>query len=353
MLIDAGRAADALPFIQEILRAEPDHLEARCLLALAYLELGQPRKSLEVIRSAAAPDLEWPHRLQAVALLTLGHARDALRAAEAAAALAPEEPNVLHTLGRCYLGAHRDSLAYATALRLQRLAPASQLSYELLTLVALRQRQWSEAEQWCRRELELDPESWTAHNNLGLALRAQGREAEAVASLHAAVRLNPRSEQTIANLHVSLASHVNGRGMFALGGVAYLALLIHTLTSPVADHSGLLVLIVMGLLAGVVGIKASRNQRLRRLNPVLQQQYTARYGESLLQAPLQVGAYFVLFLSAFYCLLHTLELLRVGAHRAGLEGSGLIWYGLSWTILLAGLGYLVAKLRKERAKVTG
>lgn len=63
-----------------------------------------------------------------------------------------------------------------------------------------------EAERCAREAIRLKPDSAQAHNNLGLALRLQGRGEEAIAPLREAIRLKPDYADAHYNLGASLAA---------------------------------------------------------------------------------------------------------------------------------------------------
>jgi tetratricopeptide (TPR) repeat protein len=82
------------------------------------------------------------------------------------------------------------------------LAPESADVRNLMGLVALKRRRFNQAEGHLRRALELDPESYEATNNLGLAVaRQRGRRREALEILSRAAELNPEGGAAHENLH--------------------------------------------------------------------------------------------------------------------------------------------------------
>ncbi len=72
-------------------------------------------------------------------------------------------------------------------------------------------RTWSEAsgyesmEIFCRRTLAGNPDSWTAHNNLGDVFNSQGRLDEAAREYQAALRLKPSNASAHSNLGIVFA----------------------------------------------------------------------------------------------------------------------------------------------------
>ena len=72
----------------------------------------------------------------------------------------------------------------------------------------------SEETLW-RRTLQGNPDSWTAHDNLGLALHGPGRTAEAIAQFQEALHLTPNDPEVHFNLGLALGEA--GRNAEALG----------------------------------------------------------------------------------------------------------------------------------------
>jgi tetratricopeptide (TPR) repeat protein len=97
--------------------------------------------------------------------------------------------------------------------------------------VALGRRDWKAAEAPFRRVLQLDPHSWTALNNLGVALRRQGRRKEAIEYFEAAARANPRASVARDNLFRSVSRHA---GVGGLAGGLILVLKYGLIAVPAA-----------------------------------------------------------------------------------------------------------------------
>jgi len=64
---------------------------------------------------------------------------------------------------------------------------------------------WQNSETLFRHALRVDPDNFMAHNNLGVALAASGREDEAIPHYEAAVQLNPTYPEALNNLGSSRA----------------------------------------------------------------------------------------------------------------------------------------------------
>lgn len=66
---------------------------------------------------------------------------------------------------------------------------------------------YQEAEAYCRAAIEIDPDRFNAHKNLGIALAGQGRHAEAARSLMVAARACPEDGRALDRLGQLLAEH--------------------------------------------------------------------------------------------------------------------------------------------------
>jgi len=225
VLLDAGRAQEALPLLQRVLASHPDDVDALCRLALAYLKLGDRTRQLEAAERALAcnPHSEWACRLQFDALHALNRHKQALAAAERAVELAPSEPLAHVCLVQGLLAMHRSrGLLFslpsqrrelrARAEHLIELAPSRSVAHQMRGLVALHQRKLRDAEESFRRALALDPESAVDLNNLGVALLRQKRNKEALEAFEGAARLDPNLTIARNNLALGIKRHVTTVG---------------------------------------------------------------------------------------------------------------------------------------------
>src|SRR5205085_2279443 len=97
--------------------SDPQAMDPRCFLGLAYLNLNRLEPALNAADAAVrvAPGNEWPHRLRCLILRRMGKAKDALAAALEAARLAPELPDALTDLARSQVAFRQVAAARATA----------------------------------------------------------------------------------------------------------------------------------------------------------------------------------------------------------------------------------------------
>ncbi len=176
-------------------------------MALALIGLGEYAKAIAATERAAAadPQDEWPQRLRSIALLETGRRREALRAAREAVRLGPDVPAALFTLVQAQLSRGRTREAQITVARLAEVAPDRTMTFRALAHIAMRRKDWAEAEAHLRRALALDSESYEAMNDLGLVLQKGGKTREAIDRLHDAVKVSPARSEAHENLDAALS----------------------------------------------------------------------------------------------------------------------------------------------------
>jgi len=81
-----------------------------------------------------------------------------------------------------------------------RLAPNSAAAWVTASLVALSAKNWDASISASRRALEIEPENYAALNNLGVALRASGKNRKGTRVLAEAARTNPNDRIARQNL---------------------------------------------------------------------------------------------------------------------------------------------------------
>ncbi|MGH2718014.1 MAG: tetratricopeptide repeat protein [Actinomycetota bacterium] len=232
-LLAARRPEEAIGVFLQAVAADPSNLQNLCQLSLAYLQAGQYPEALAAANDAAvaSPTSDWPQRLRASALLKMGIAESARAAAREAVKLAPVSSDAYLMLAEAEAANHDLKEAKSAAEHARDLAPRRAAPYVTLSMVDLRARHCPEAEAQARLALSIEPENTHALNNLGLALRYQGRRREAVHYLGTASRLDPRNPLYRRNAKRAAAGF-GGAGVLALllllwflaGGLPFLVL---------------------------------------------------------------------------------------------------------------------------------
>jgi tetratricopeptide (TPR) repeat protein len=213
-LINIGRPREALLVLGQALSIVPDNADLLCATSLAHLNLNEYQAALDYANRAiaASPEQEWGHRLRSKALMSFpggGGGRsacldEALSSAREAVRLAPREMLALSVLVQAQLARDLPNQARQTAELLLEVAPDAALAHEAMGQVCIKQRKWKELETHCRNALRINPESYVAMNNLGLALLKSHRRVQAIGCFFRAASLNPANTTARTNLNSSV-----------------------------------------------------------------------------------------------------------------------------------------------------
>ncbi|MBI5137998.1 MAG: tetratricopeptide repeat protein [Nitrospirae bacterium] len=193
LLLDGGDRAGAVAAYRKAVALEPGMAAAHHNLGLALKALGRPAEAVAAYRAALAARPGLPAALANLgnALLDLGRPAEAEAALRQALAADPANPDTRVNLSSALLAQER--WAEAADLCAAALAARPDHPQALHNLAALRmaQNRPDDAEAAARRLLTHAPTFPGAHALLGLALRDQGRLAEAVDALAAARGADP------------------------------------------------------------------------------------------------------------------------------------------------------------------
>lgn len=164
MLMHQEKLTDALPHFRQALQCNPYHAHACHALGAALLKLGRPDEALPHLRLAVqlCPGASETQHHLGNALLDLGLLDEAVPHLQQAVQLKPQDPHARKDLGRAMV-------------------------------------------QWWQRVVEQRPTDADACNELGSALKGQGRLEEAVESYRRALELKPGSVETLNNLAAAYA----------------------------------------------------------------------------------------------------------------------------------------------------
>jgi len=169
LLLERGRAAEAVPVIERALALRPDVPEIHHTMADAWSRLGRRDEArAEYARAlAVAPGYAPAHNALGLLLLDEGKATEAIAEFEQAIRLRPDLPAPFYNLGNA--------------------------------LVAL--DRWGEAEPYYQRALEIAPEFAEAHNNLANLYASRGNLAGAIEHYEKALALKPDLPEARDNLN--------------------------------------------------------------------------------------------------------------------------------------------------------
>ena len=243
LLMQAGNAVDAAPFLNRAFAARPDDAAFANNLGQAYLALGRvddaigafdravslDASSTETLFSAAvarlarrnAGDAEAAltllnkaqlkglgsaelHQHLAVALLMTGRTQEAIAAAKTAIERNPDYAEAHYHLGVAYRQAGQIEQARQAIVRAVELKPDYARALHGLAGMEAEAGRWAEAEALLEQEVRLAPGSPDAHQALGLARQRLGRWNEATVAFIGGMRA-ARGELAVGN-HDATAS---------------------------------------------------------------------------------------------------------------------------------------------------
>jgi tetratricopeptide (TPR) repeat protein len=190
ILLEEGRAAEALPHLTEAVRLKPDMHEAHGSLGRALVELGRAEEGKAHYREAirVKPTMAWAYQSLATALADDDSVEAALDHYRRAIELDPDFVEAHYNQGNLLARQGRTDeavAAYDRALALD--ADQAAVHLNLGSVLAEADR-LDEAVVHFREAVRLDPDYGAAHRNLGIALARQGHLEEAIESLWLALR---------------------------------------------------------------------------------------------------------------------------------------------------------------------
>jgi tetratricopeptide (TPR) repeat protein len=222
----AGDPAMAEKICRHALNRFPRDANLLCLLGAALIKQDRPQEAEHTLSRAARMfnDFSRAHEGLAEALIMQGKLKPALESLERAEALEPGSPSIRLKKGKVLAALGRDDEAdeaieesfrltpykedLVRGLNLQRLGnireaervyrnvltndPANVDALRLLAGVAMRARQWGDAEMLLERALEIAPDFFQGWMDLGLARQEQDQTETALQAYRRAMRLRPR-----------------------------------------------------------------------------------------------------------------------------------------------------------------
>lgn len=199
---NGGRLQQAEILYRKILQAEPDHPDARHLLGVLALQVGQPEAAIELIGKALAKLPDNPDFLNnyAEACRLTRRFAEAHAALQRALALRPDFPEAHNNLGNVCkemgdVAAAQECYRNALALR-----PAYPDALNNLGTALLDGGDAVQASECYRQVLVLRPDYPEACFNLGNSLKVEGRRDEATDAFRRALVLRPAYPEALLNL---------------------------------------------------------------------------------------------------------------------------------------------------------
>ncbi len=221
----AGDAALAERICRQALNEHPRDANLLCLLGATLIKQEKPDEAQHTLSRATRlfNDFSRAHEGLAEALIMQGKLPEALKSLERAAKLEPGSASIRSKKARVLIGLGRDDEAndefeasfkltphreeLVRGLGLQRMGnlkeaekiyrdvllkdPANVDALRLLAGIAIRAKQWGDAEALLERALEIAPDFYQGWMDLGLARQEQDKMEEALAAFAAVQRLEP------------------------------------------------------------------------------------------------------------------------------------------------------------------
>ena len=214
----AGFAEQALPYLDEALRTNPDNFRALLAVGQIHLSAGRASEANPYVERAARLRQDSPEALNNLGGLALAQddpARAAL-AFEKALAAEPELPYALVNAGQAYVRLGRFDDAERVLRRAVELAPSDADALDQLGLVLARRERLEEAKTFFQRAIEVQRDHVSAISNLAVLYVKQSRPSEAIAALRFGIRVAPKDERLYLNLakvYVQTGDRENARGV--------------------------------------------------------------------------------------------------------------------------------------------
>lgn len=173
-LSEEGRPRAAIAVLESALEADPEHPAAWCRLSAAYLDIGEPRESLDAAKRAITlGEPAWAHRLASLALVELGRHDEAVVSAGEAVRRDPNDWRGLVTLSEALAHDDPEQAIRAARAAVER-APEEGRAHEVLGDAAMLAHDWMLAENAYRDAVAIDPENEDVTAKLDRVVRRPG-----------------------------------------------------------------------------------------------------------------------------------------------------------------------------------
>jgi tetratricopeptide (TPR) repeat protein len=174
LLFDEGRQRAAIGVLESALAVDPDHPAAWCRLSAAYLDIGEPRTSLDAAKRAITlGEPAWAHRLASLALVELGRHDEAVVSAAEAVRRDPDDWRGLVTLSEALAHGDPEQAVRAARAAIER-APEEARAHEVLGDAAMLAHDWMLAETAYRDAVAFDPDNPDVIAKLDRVIRRPG-----------------------------------------------------------------------------------------------------------------------------------------------------------------------------------
>ena len=193
MLLDQGRASEALKYAQRDVEVAPQLWQAHMTLGTVLRRLGRLQEAMPQDEQALRlnPDSALAHYNFAVALAEAGRVPEAIAHYEQVLRINPDSVKAHINLGIALVQTGKIKEAIAQDEQALRLQPDSPVAHNGLANALAAAGRFEEAIGHYKQALRVNPNLAETHFNLGLALEKLGRTPEAVEHYQQALRLRP------------------------------------------------------------------------------------------------------------------------------------------------------------------
>ena len=202
-----GRLQEAIAQHEQALRMNPDVAAAHYNFGVALMELGKVPEAVEQYDQALRinPNFAEAHMGLGAALEKLGKTADAIRHHEEALRIKPDyaEAHIHLGIDLAQTGKIEEAIThYEQALQVN---PDFALAHNNLGLALAQVGRVGEAIGHLEQALQIQPDYAEAHNNLGTVFLQEGKLSDAIGHYQRALRINPDYAEAHYNLGVALA----------------------------------------------------------------------------------------------------------------------------------------------------
>jgi predicted O-linked N-acetylglucosamine transferase (SPINDLY family) len=195
VLREQGRTEEARAVLERAVHIAAEDADSHYLLA-SILETTGPRDAeISHLQKAIAlrPDFELARRQLIAAFVKSGRSAEATTLCDDSLAILPDSAELHFFRGNQYLHAEDKASAIESYKRTLALNPGLLDAQQTLSRLLLETGQFEEAEASYRREIELTPEHFGPHHQLGVVLSRMMKHTGAIEQFKRAISLNPGS----------------------------------------------------------------------------------------------------------------------------------------------------------------
>jgi tetratricopeptide (TPR) repeat protein len=208
----SGARTEAIKLYRQVLKKEPQHVQALHMLGLAAYQQGDKAQAITLLQKAIAikPDLGQAYYHLGVVLQSLNRFDEAIRLYRHAATLLPGSLDVHLTLGGVLYLINRPLDALSSYDKVSAINPNYADVYYNKGVVLQALNRLEEARANYQRAVALKPDLADARTNLGNVLQSLNRHAESLEHYRQAIAHNPSS----AEAHMSLGNALKALNQF-------------------------------------------------------------------------------------------------------------------------------------------